>query len=56
VHPRGRGVASVQTEPIRADAVLRPRGRIFTSADGKNRLRVKSRPRGKHRCARTSGQ
>jgi hypothetical protein len=32
---------------VRTDARVRPCGRIFTSADGKNRLRVKSRPRGK---------
>jgi hypothetical protein len=41
---------------VRADATQRPHGLIFTSADGKIRPWVKSRPRGKHGRARTSGR
>jgi hypothetical protein len=40
--PHGRRVASSLTD--------------FSSADGKNRLQAKSRPRGKHGRARTSGR
>jgi hypothetical protein len=35
---------------------MRPHGRIFTSTDGKNCPRVKSRPQGKRGRARTSGR
>jgi hypothetical protein len=42
---------------VRGDALLRSRGRIFTtSADDKIHLRVKPHPRGKCGYERTSGQ
>jgi hypothetical protein len=47
-------LASARTQL--ADAGLRPLKQIFTSADGKSRPRVKSRPWGKRGRARTSGQ
>jgi hypothetical protein len=43
-------------ESVRADAGLHPCGRIFTSADGKNCLRVKSHLRGKRGRAWTFGR
>jgi hypothetical protein len=70
VHGRGEGregmsvstrmldcrAASVRMHLVRADAGVRLRGRIFTSADSKNRPRVKSRPWGICGRTRTSGR
>jgi hypothetical protein len=55
LRPHGLAV-STRTQRVWADAIVRPRGRVSTIADGKSCPRVKSRPRDKRRRARTSGR